>query len=850
MKCPKCDAVFEDTSYFCTNCGAPNESITVQSVSVPEAMPAEVPPPVAKKKKSWAWLIILGALVILGGIVVAAVVLLNMFGGFQKTGKLSGSGILVGFPKKSDQIELYSFKYGKQLEDIDPMLKKGEINSSYLYQFSPDYGFHSVGAWGTGSGYIKGTNKMLLSYNDDGDISLYYTGTAPKEMLAIFESSNPFYAIVFPDGKTIFINETRDNNNTRCYISINGEEANQVGKGDYCTISVAGGVIFLSDVSSKGLLTVTSVDLEGKNEKVILDDEENVRDNSFGNSYYGNRIYYTVDDGKDVRFKMVDTQDGKVTESEGFYNILEIQTPFEGEDAGFIAENEEGTLELYTLDSKGQNLIASGYSILARFDKTGDNLVYMVGDDEENQTINIHPMRGGKDIEVMSGEYLSFSMAIWKDYFLIEEIDEDDITIYSVKTDGSDLTKIFSETVYSLDSILNPFDTDLLIISTINDEGLYSLYTTQFGSKAGDYILEEWSSVKVHSLSPDGATLLVSGVEDIGDDMVLMALDMSGKTKPVELDDDDIEGVSNAVFSSNAKEAIYSVSTGTNYDDLETRKVRVDGEEKYEVVYKEAAFLDVEWAYLDAFNYLGYFSSPTVSSSICPGATTLEVDKTVKGTIDDVNFSACFRFTAQPNQDYTFLALGNDEQNLYMELYDREGVYLQSDDDSGLAFNPMIYWTGSEENAAVFVKIMDYTSSDMNFEITVKEGKYDPELDSAIELKTNGEVKTGKIETSETLELTKLGFYGEADLYFFEGKSGQTFSVDVMTHGTSSAMDPTIAILGADQYLYEYDDNSGTDNDAHLEFILPENGKYYLIVLDNWSNSGPTYFYTIKATLR
>ncbi len=883
MRCPKCDSVYEDGSYFCPNCGAPNESIQVQETpAAPQAtvpmqpqepaassewqtpqqpewqaaaptQPQATPPQPAAKKKSWLWLIILGALLLIGIIIAAVLILGKVLGGgglsFQKASK--GDGILIGVPNKSDEAEIYSIKLGKPLEDFDPILEDGTLDAGYIYTYDLDSGYRNLGFWDLSGGYIKGTKEVLLSYNDDGDISMYRFSTNPKEITPFFETDDEVYALVLDGGKTIFINEIRDSSQ-RCYVSENGKEAEEVAKGDECWMAPEGKVVLTKEVSSKGYLTVNAYNIKGEDEVVVLDDEENVRDNTYSHTVDGKFIFFTIEDDDGAKVKVVSTEDGEViAESDTFFDIVTTSSSVAGDSISFTAENDEGLLELYTITGSDQNLVASGTSFLTGFDKQGDNLIYMVGDEEGEQTIFVHPMGGGDDVEIMSGEGLSFSLNIWSDILLIQETSEDgDVTIYSAIKDGSDLTELFSESDVYLDYIYNPIGTDKLIFMVNNEDELYNIFSTSVGSEDGDYILEDWASVYMHAISPDGKTLLFSGREEYDDDTILFTLDATGGSEMVELDDDDIYSLLNATFTVNGKEVLYSVQSGEDYDEVEVRKVNVNGEEDYEVLYEEAAFLDVEWTSLNPFDSF-YFGYPYYSSSICPGAATLQPDESVKGALDKDSYEACFRFKAQPDQAYTLYAIAaNEDLNLAINLFDRDGNYLTYDDDSGPGWNPLVYWTNGEDTTYLYAKVNSYSSgTEMDFEITLKEGSYNPEMATAKEIQTNGTAVAGTIEDSETLDLTNLGFSGPGDLYYFDGKSGQTVTISV-TSGTSSDMNPTVVLMGSDQMFIEWDDDSGGGEDALLEFELYEDDTYHILVIDDWTDAGPTYTYSINVTLK
>ena len=621
MKCTKCDQVYEDDSYFCPNCGAPNETITNQNQPQPEPVasasqqeylqqePGQLSPPPAKKK-SLLWLIPVGVVLVIGLAALAVFVVAPMLGITIFGSKAKGDGILVGLAEKSDVTDVYALQLGKSLEDYTAMLEDGNLKSGNVYEFTPN-GYRIIGSFGDGGGYVEGSPYLFLSYNDDGDMALYRTTPNPKELEPIFESDNEFFALSLDAGEIIFINEQRENSR-RCYVSIKGAEAEEVAKGDDCTVAATGKVVFSKEISKDGELTIKSFDIQGENEVVLLDEEKDVRANNYSYNDLGTIIYFVIDDGETAYMQIIDTSNGEViAESDEYNNIRAYDRAFAGEEIWFIAENDDAELELYTLGANGETLIETGSSFIAELDKKGENLVYIVGDEDGDQTVYVHPMKGGDDIELMGGENLSMYLMLWKDIVLIKEYDPENqqTTLYSVNSDGSNLAELFSESDILDASISSPLDSPHIFIWYPDGEGV-TIFAATLGREDGDYILEEWANIGILDISSDGKTLLLSGKEDSEDDLVLFTIDLSGSNELIELDDDDIESVTSAVFTADDKSIVYNVRIGDDYDDYEIRKVKTDGEEDFEVLFEEALLLDVEWKVMDNFDIYKYFPNP------------------------------------------------------------------------------------------------------------------------------------------------------------------------------------------------------------------------------------------------
>jgi hypothetical protein len=712
----------------------------------------------------------------------------------------------------------------------------------------PDETYQLLGTWEFNAGFVKDSQDLIISYGEDGENSLYLTPPNPKELTAIFESEDDYYAILLDNGKTVFIQEDRGGS-VRCYVALNGKEAEQVAKGDGCHLLVNARRVLVSDVSGKGELSLKSYDLRGEKELVIFDDEPNIRNAAFQYNPDGNLLAVIVEDGDQARLRLINLKNAEIlAESDLFVDVLNIGLATKGDGVSFMAENEDGLLELYTFEDNAQKLIASGSGLQAQFDPSGKNLIYLVSDEDDQQTIFSHPLGGKEDVEVMSGEKLSFDLLPSDAWFLIKEEDADrgELRLFSAKTDGSGLTEIFSDSDVTLNNLYSVKESDWLILEVANEDRLFNLFSTRIDSQEGEYILEDWAEVSLINLHARSNSLLLSGSEESGDDPILFTLDLSGKNDLIELDDDDIQRVVNVFFSANGKSVIYTVQSGNQYDDYEIRQVPVSGEDDYEVLYKEAILIDAGWASPDPFDTI-WFSSPVYSSNVCPGAASLSLDATVNERLTSDLGETCFRFKAGADGEFTFFALGQDEQDLSFELVDKDGYYLASDDDSGPGQNPSLFWSNDSQPITVYLKVSGSTSQSLDFELTVKEGRYDPAFTTAVQISTDGSPVSGTVETADTVDLS--AFSGAGDLYYFDGKAGQTVQLEVKVSGTTSSMDPLVALIEADQNLLGYDDDSGTDQDALLEYELPADGRYYVLVIDNQDAPGPDCFYTIQVSL-
>ncbi len=298
-----------------------------------------------------------------------------------------------------------------------------------------------------------------------------------------------------------------------------------------------------------------------------MDDVANVRNTTFDWNVSGNFISYVVDEDGESKIVLVNTKDGEIrAESSTFYDIINWGFSFEGDAFYFTAENDEGLVDLYTLDAKGETLITSGLSIAAQFDRSGKYLTYLVSDEEAQQTIIVHPLSGGKDTELMTGENLSMGVLLWRDAIVIQEnnFEDAEVTVYSAKVDGTDFTEIYSDSDVTVNTIWYPTTADNMFLSVTNDNGTVDFFVTKLGSEDGEYLLEDWYMIDLRDINQQADKVVFSGKEDSSDDTSLFLLDLTGKESELELDDDDNESIFNAVFTNDGKDVVYTAPPDPN----------------------------------------------------------------------------------------------------------------------------------------------------------------------------------------------------------------------------------------------------------------------------------------------
>lgn len=87
---------------------------------------------------------------------------------------------------------------------------------------------------------------------------------------------------------------------------------------------------------------------------------------------------------------------------------------------------------------------------------------------------------------------------------------------------------------------------------------------------------------------------------------------------------------------------------------------------------------------------------------------------------------------------------------------------------------------------------------------------------------------------------------GESDEFTFAARKDQNVSIRVAARANFSHLDP-VAVLKteAGKVIKEFDDTSGSDPDVSFSIVLPEDGRYVLLVKDRFDHGGDRYDYVV-----
>jgi hypothetical protein len=775
-------------------------------------------------------------LVLVAGIVVLSTQGVSLFGG-------RGNRIVLEVPGHANESDYYLVRMGQEVdrgtllaEDVLPA--PGFLISQQGSQ-SRMIGTHPFG------GFVSGTNFLLYKTSLDDETTVYRLALNRADPSILLETDALGLEVRTADGaQTVFAVEDISGGQVRCYVSRGGAEADRVARGDTCELSQDGSTILFSESSPDGL-RLTAVGVDGTGEVVLLEQAEDV--SSFLLSADGSRIAYVQSVGGQQRVAVIRRLDGTViAESQDLFSILDYAFAPQGDGLYLIGENDEGTLSLFTLVSESVP-VASAFSLEAAFSSSGDYLVYLSGDEDGSQTVSAHPMAGGADVEVVSGENLAFALVPSPERILVTEQLDDELRVYGAEPTGSNRVELYrgrDVTAFSLQVVPGEATLYLQLTDSLSE---HSLFVSPLDREEGVLILDAWTEFQILNRLPTGNSLILAGREDPRDDSTLFTLEVADGADPITLDNDN-EAVLNAVVTADGNEILYTASTGSNSDEVEVRRVQSDGREPYEVLYAESRLVDVQWDDLQRFGGepLRLLTGLT-GTSFCPGAQSLALGESFQDELA-AGGQNCYRFQVVEPGTYTVSVNAAADIDTRLDLYDRQGTFLTSDDDSGCGLSPRIQQS-FDQAGIYFITVSGYNPSvEGAYSIVATEGAPESTTAGAVPLPFD-ETLPGAI-TSDSyfcLEAFDASFYGT--MYSFEGEAEDWIIIDLATSSIGSSLEPALGLFDSSMNLLA-DAAPTSGQEAELMYSLPAAGEYFVLVisLDGTYGYGDDYAYEISLT--
>lgn len=200
---------------------------------------------------------------------------------------------------------------------------------------------------------------------------------------------------------------------------------------------------------------------------------------------------------------------------------------------------------------------------------------------------------------------------------------------------------------------------------------------------------------------------------------------------------------------------------------------------------------------------------PTVEGNQLGDETPIELGAAVRGSLAAGEFDV---WTFTPNEDMTVqIALFSIAFDTRLEVYDSDGALIATDDDSGGGYNAALSALNVTAGETYEIRALGYSDTESGDYVLTIAQTAPPPLPVAIEY-------------GQTLDSVILP--GLETEFFFSGTANDVISAEV-----TSSFDTYLTLKDEEgNVLAEDDDSGGELQAALLNYVLPETGRYSLVV--------------------
>ncbi len=198
------------------------------------------------------------------------------------------------------------------------------------------------------------------------------------------------------------------------------------------------------------------------------------------------------------------------------------------------------------------------------------------------------------------------------------------------------------------------------------------------------------------------------------------------------------------------------------------------------------------------------------------GAKPVSVGEPVEGDLDSAYATEVFVFEAVEGESYEIAVAPGTLEDPTLALYDADGYWLDSDDDSGGDLAPLLFREAAD-SGPLYVEVGGFGAGSYTLTVAVSDLVDDhadsPEDATAV---TVGEPAAGV-----------LHYAGEVDFFVFEAVSGESYGIAV---APGTLEDPTLALYDAGVWQLDFDDDSGGSLAPLLLWEAADSGPLYVEV--------------------
>jgi len=720
MICSNCEKDNPDTNKFCLQCG---QALTGGAAVPPAGQPggrSAAPRSLGRLPR------IIGGVLLLVALAVGAYFLLPKL---LRSDDYSGREMLLAAPNRRNKVDLSVLRLGDDPKKKAVTIAEGitatgadGISFVYLMSMKDESAVQLIG--GTYGGFLPGTNRLVSFFRDNEKTRMLEYVIGAEEPVEIIDASNAqFQSFILPDSRNLFIQEALGADGWRCHVAASGKSATRlVRRADYCGVTGNGAGILAQQVNSKGKIKLTTTDLKGGNEIVLLDGVEGV---SFRASSDASHIAYlrSTDNGQSIFLS--DNAGNELLKSPDFVEISDYGFVGTSDTLYYIGATEDGVRELYT--SVGNKPLIESPALRVIPASDGSTLAVLTGDEDGEGQVSVINLATGEAVKVFSGDFLRMAKAdTASPRLLVKEEFNDELVLTATEMSGANPVMLFDDDGFTLSSVKFSPDDNRLFLTLVDEDSLISLFVVPLDGSPGHFVVEEWTDVQLRNLSGD--TLLLVGREDMRDDLILFAVKLEPGAKSIELDDN-AENFGYAVVAPDGRTVLYNAIVGMNPNNVVVRQIRLDGEGSPEDLYDEMLLVAVRWDEIDPFNWRNTLSwldtGPVAIAQTMLGDATLITSGSHRGAITrnsaltllgESFYGELLAFHGLAGQSVRIDVLGSSSitvSNLDPGaiLMDAELNDLAYDDDSGNGYDAQIYYSSLPKDGFYYLLVTSYDPS-------------------------------------------------------------------------------------------------------------------------------------------
>ena len=206
-------------------------------------------------------------------------------------------------------------------------------------------------------------------------------------------------------------------------------------------------------------------------------------------------------------------------------------------------------------------------------------------------------------------------------------------------------------------------------------------------------------------------------------------------------------------------------------------------------------------------------SSPAFSTD---GATPAAVGEPIEGVLDSADDTEVFVFEAVGGELYEVDVSPGTLRDPTLALYDTDGSWLDSNDDSGGSLAPLLFWEASG-TGPLYVEVGGYDAG--SYTLTIAVSDVDDDHADLLSEATPAELGTPV--------LARLEYRNDLDFFVFEAAEDECYWIDVDPDTLDEL--PTLTLYGADGSWLGSGEDSG-DGWVFLHWMAPSAGLFYVEV--------------------